>query len=297
MGTALVAPVEVAGFQQKSFRNGDVNIHYAESPPNGPPLVLLHGLARDWHSFSGLLPELASRFHVFALDLRGHGKSSHVTHSYRITEFAHDVVQFLKTLLPGGAAIFGYSLGGSVGMCVASDQDCKVTALIVGDATISPENFSRSMYAPIFRQLHEIMIRGGTQAKVAREIGQISFQVPGFDHPVRIEELPGNETESLMEWARGALQTDPDALAITIDGSAYEGWNAQTILPQISCPTLLLQGNPEMGAMLSDADVKLAMDLLPRAECVKFPLLGHGLFMQQAKPGLQAVSTFLEKNL
>lgn len=292
-----MAPAEVAGFQQKSLRSGDVNIHYAEGPPNGPPLVLLHGLARDWHSFSGLLPELSSGFHVCALDLRGHGESSHVTHSYRITEFARDVVQFLKTLLPRGAAIFGYSLGGSVGMCVASDQNCKVTALIVGDAAISPENFSRSMYAPIFRQLHEIMIRGGTQAEVAGEIGKISFHVPGFDHSVRIEELPGNETDSLMEWARGALQTDPDALAMTMDGSAYEGWNARAILAQISCPTLLLQGNPEMGAMLSDADVKLALDLLPRAECVKFPLLGHGLFMQQAKPVLQAVSTFLEKNL
>ncbi len=292
-----MASVEVAGFQKKSFRNGDVNIHYAEGPPNGPPLVLLHGLARDWHSFSGLLPELASRFQVFALDLRGHGKSSQVRHSYRITQFARDVVQFLKTLLPGGAAIFGYSLGGSVGMCVASEQNCKVKALIVGDATFSPENFSRSMYAPIFRQLHEIMIRGGTLAEVASEIGKISFHVPGFDQTVRIEELPGNETESLLEWARGALQTDPDALAMTMDGGAFEGWNARTILPQISCPTLLLQGNPEMGAMLSDADVKLAMDLLPRAESVKFPLLGHGLFMQQAKPVLQAVNTFLEKNL
>ena len=292
-----MSPVEVAEFHQKFFRNGDVNIHYAEGPPNGPPLVLLHGLARDWHSFSGLLPGLESRFQVFALDLRGHGMSSHVTHSYRITEFARDVVHFLKTLLPGGAAIFGYSLGGSVGMCVASDRNCKVTALIVGDATISPENFSRSMYAPIFRQLHEIMIRGGTQAEVAREIGKISFQVPGFDQTVRIEELPGNETESLLEWARGALQTDPDALAMTIDGSAYEGWNARAILPPISCPTLLLQGNPEMGAMLSDADVKLALDLLPRAECEKFPLLGHGLFMQQPKPVLQAVSAFLERNL
>jgi len=292
-----VAPVEGAGFQQKSFRNGNVNIQYAEGPPNGPPLVLLHGLARDWNSFSGLLPVLASRFQIFALDLRGHGKSSRVTHCYRITEFAADVVQFLKTLLPGGAAIFGYSLGGSVGMCVASDQNCKVTALIVGDASVSPENFSRSMYAPIFRQLHEIMICGGTQAEVARGIGEISFHVPGFDQTVRIEELPGNGAESLLQWARGALQTDPDALAMTMDGSAYEGWNAQAILSQISCPTLLLQGNPEMGAMLSDADVKLALDLLPRAECVKFELLGHGLFMQQAKPVLQAVSTFLEKNL
>ena len=299
MGTALVAAAELAGFQLKFFTEagGAVRIHYAEGPPNGPPLVLLHGLARDWRSFSVLLPELSSRFHVFALDLRGHGKSTHLPGSYRITEFARDVGMFLRTLLPDGVALFGYSLGGSVGMYVAADETCRITALVAGDTMISPVNFARSMYAPIFRQLHSIVIRGGAQADVAREIGKISFHVPGFDQTVRIEELPGNETEALMEWARGALQTDASALAMTIDESAFESWDAKTILPRISCPTLLLQGNPEMGAMLSDADVTMALRLLPRAECVRFPLLGHALFMQQAKPVLQAVTDFWERRL
>jgi pimeloyl-ACP methyl ester carboxylesterase len=65
------------------------------------------------------------------------------------------------------------------------------------------------------------------------------------------------------------------------------------ILPQISCPTLLLQGNPELDALLTDDDVKIALKLLPNARHVKFPRLGHALFMQQAKPVLNAVISFL----
>ncbi len=150
MGPALVAgTTSVPEFREKTFRARGVSIHYAEGPQNGPPLVLLHGLARDWKLFSVLLPELLSRFHVFALDLRGHGGSSQVMRGYRIDEFAEDVADFLTTLLPNGAAIFGHSLGAMVGMCVAAG-DCKVTALIVGDSMI-PTVHRRSLHAALGR--------------------------------------------------------------------------------------------------------------------------------------------------
>jgi pimeloyl-ACP methyl ester carboxylesterase len=241
-----------------------------------------------------LLPELSSRFHVFVLDLRGHGGSSHVTRGYRIDEFAEDIANFLTTLLPSGAAIFGHSLGAMVGMCVASGN-FSVTALIVGDSMISSDNFAGSMYAPLFRQLRELMLRHGSQEELARDIGKMAIIVPGLEEAVRIEDLPGNDQASLSEWARCASQTDADALAMALDGSAYDGWDPERVLPRISCPTLLLQGNPELGALLSDEDVELALKLLPDGELVRFPLLGHALFMQQPQPVLKAVVDFLEK--
>ena len=291
MAGASVAP----GFQGKIFRAREVSIHYAEGAQNGPPLALLHGLARDWRSFLVLLPELSSRFQVFALDLRGHGESSRATGGYRITQYAQDVSAFLETVLPGGAAIFGHSLGGEVGMYVAAEGNCRVTALIVGDSAISPESFASSMYDSLFSQLHELILCGGSQEDLALGIGKIEIRVPGFDETLRIEELPGNSKAVLLEWARCAMLTDPDALAMTLDGSSFEGWDAAEILPRISCPTLLLQGNPELDALLSDNDVKLALKLLPKAEHVKFPLLGHALFMQQPKPVLQAATSFLSR--
>jgi pimeloyl-ACP methyl ester carboxylesterase len=288
-----VAESSFAGFQEKVFQAGPVSINYAEGSHHGPALVLLHGLARDWKSFSVLLPDLSSRFHVYALDLRGHGASSRITRGYRITDYALDVSAFLKQVLPGAAAIFGHSLGAEVGMCVAADGDSRVSALILGDPVIAPENFARSMYDPLFLQLHKLILRGGSQQEVARGIGKIEIRVPGFDGTLSIEELPGNSEPVLLEWARCAMQTDPETLAMTLDGSSFAGWDPAQILPQISCPTLLLQGNPELDALLTDDDVKLALRLLPKAKHVKFPLLGHALFMQQPKPVLKAVTSFL----
>jgi pimeloyl-ACP methyl ester carboxylesterase len=227
------------------------------------------------------------------LDLRGHGKSSRAAHGYRIPDYALDVSAFFKQVLPGGAAIFGHSLGAEVGMCVAADKDCNISALILGDPVISPESFAHSMYDPIFLQLHELMVRGGSQEELARGIGRIEIRIRGFDRALRIEELPGNPEPVLMEWARSAMLTDPEPLAMTLDGSSFAGWDSAQILPKISCPTLLLQGNPELDALLTDDDVKLALKLLPNAKHVKFPLLGHALFMQQPKPVLNAMLAFL----
>ncbi len=293
----MAASSPVKHFQEKVFPAAGISLHYAEGPPTGPPLVLLHGLARDWKSFSVLLPDLSLRYHIFALDLRGHGASSRSPHGYRISQYAQDVSEFLQALIPAGAAIFGHSLGGGVGMCLAANAMCHVSALIVGDSTISPATFARSMYQPMFRQLRDLILRASTQHELALGIAEIEIQIPGLRESLRIGDLPGNSKVVLMEWARCALQTDPDALAMTLDASSFEGWHPTQFLPRISCPTLLLQGNPELDGLLSDDDVQIARKLLAHSEIVKFPLLGHALFMQQAKPVLQAVTAFLEKHV
>jgi pimeloyl-ACP methyl ester carboxylesterase len=285
----------VPGFQEKFFHAGEIAIHYAEGLANGPPLVLLHGLARDWKSFSPLLPQLAALFRVFALDLRGHGKSSRSPREYRISDYALDVSGFMQSVLPSGAAIFGHSLGGEVAMCVAADGHRNISALVVGDPAMSPASFSNSLYHSLFAQLRDLVLCGGSQQELAHGMAKIEIQIPGFEK-LRIEELPGNSEAVLMEWARGAMQADPDALAVTLDGSSFEGLRLEELLPKITCPTLLLQGNPELDALLSDDDVQTALKWLPKGEHIKFPLLGHALFMQQPQPVLKAVTTFLAKH-
>lgn len=277
--------------ETKTFRATNAKIHYAEGPRNGPPLVLLHGLTRDWQSFSVLFPELVPRFHVFSLDLRGHGESGRFKDGYRISAMAEDVKEFLEAVVDAPAALFGHSLGAMVGMFAAADNS-NVSALIVGDSLITPSNLA-AMYDPIFSQLHRLLLSGGTEQELARGIGKIEIHFPGIAEGLRLEELPGNSDPVLLEWARTAIRTDPECLRMTLDRSSHEGWDPERMLPRITCPVLLLQGNPELDALLSDSDLVLAKRLLPRAKHVKFPLLGHALFMQQPKPVLDEVLRFL----
>jgi len=60
---------------EKSFDTGEIVINFAEGEAAGPPLVMLHGSSLNWQSFGEFIPTLEQSWHIYACDLRGHGKS------------------------------------------------------------------------------------------------------------------------------------------------------------------------------------------------------------------------------
>lgn len=76
---------------------------------------------------------------------------------------------------------------------------------------------------------------------------------------------------------------DPDALEMSLENEHMEGFDVDTLLPQITCPTLLLQGNPTLGAALFDKDIEHALLLLKRGVWVQISEGGH--ILHQSHPG------------
>lgn len=282
------------GLEEKIFDTGTVKLNYAEGENNGPPLLLIHGLGRRWQVFLNLIPSLSLRWHIYAVDLRGHGKSTHVPRGYRGPQYAEDVRAFLDQVVGEPAVVFGHSLGGLVALWIAAHDPELVRALIVGDSVFSPDALRRSMYPALFSGLRDVATRGGSIEEIAHALGQIKIRVPELEEEVMIADLPGNDEAYLCWWARCVSQVDPDAYAMTLDGTSMEEWDAVKVLSAISCPTLLLQASPQLGGLMSDVDVLLALRLLPHPAHVKFETLGHALYMQQPEPVLRAIVNFLE---
>lgn len=282
------------GLEEKSFDAGEVTLNYAEGEDNGPPLVLIHGLGRRWQVFLPLIPSLSLRWHIFAIDLRGHGKSGRIPRGYRGTQYSEDVIRFLHERVNEPAVVFGHSLGGMAAMWVAANDPDLVKAVILGDNLITNTDFQESYYPMLFGGLRDVAIKGGTIEEIAHGLAEIKLKLPGLDELVRIGDLPGNDQAYLMWWARCVKQVDPDTYAMSLDGTSVEGWNGEDLLRKIKCPTLLLQASPQLGGLMSDADVKLALKLLAHPVHVNFPTLGHALYIQQPEPILRAVNNFLE---
>jgi len=286
------------GLFERTFDCGEgqagVHLNYAEGSANGTPLVLLHGLGRRWQVFLPVIPALSLRWHIFAPDLRGHGKSSRVARGYHGSQYSEDIACFLRERVAAPAVLFGHSLGGMLAMRLASHHPELVRALILGDNTIVTRRLRHPMYVALFSGLRELARKGGAIEQIAEGIGRIVLPVPGTDEFVTIRQLPGNDEAYLLAWARCVQQADPDTYEMTLDGSSLEGWDGEALLRGIACPTLLLQGTPELGGLMSDADVALATRLLPHHAHVKFRNLGHALFIQQPEPVLRAVTNFLE---
>jgi len=105
---------------EHTFHTGTVDLNYAEGEASGPPIVLLHGGSLRWQSVMPLIPDLAARWHVYAPDLRGHGRSGRVPGRYRLQDYASDVALFLEQVVTAPAILFGHSLGGHVAILVAA---------------------------------------------------------------------------------------------------------------------------------------------------------------------------------
>ncbi len=66
--------MNVEGFAHRIVLVGDVKMH-AVIGGNGPALVLIHGFPQTWWAWRHMMPQLASRYTVVAVDLRGAGHS------------------------------------------------------------------------------------------------------------------------------------------------------------------------------------------------------------------------------
>jgi pimeloyl-ACP methyl ester carboxylesterase len=284
------------GLVEHVFDTGEVQLNYAEGPAHGPPLVLLHGLGRRWQVFLPLIPALSMRWHIFAPDLRGHGKSTHIARGYHGQQYAEDIARFLRERVAAPAAVFGHSLGGMIGMWVASHHPELVRALILGDNRILIQRLHHPMYTALFSGLRDLARKGGSVEHIAQAIGKIELPIVGGEsgETITIRQLPGNDEAYLLAWARCVENADPDTYDMVVDGSALEGWDGEAVLRAIVCPTLLLQASQELGGLMRDEDVSAATRLLPHHAHVKFRNLGHALFIQQPEPVLRALTNFLE---
>lgn len=104
-------------------------------PDSRPALVLLHGGSGRWQLPERLIRDLSKHWHVFAPDLRGHGKSGRVAWGYRLRDQAGDIAAFLQQV-SGPAFLYGHSLGGIVALMTAGIYPQNVRAVLVGDSPL-----------------------------------------------------------------------------------------------------------------------------------------------------------------
>jgi pimeloyl-ACP methyl ester carboxylesterase len=112
------------------------------------PMVLLHGLGDDERDWGVVLPAFAGRYRVYALDLRGHGRSSHPGR-YSFEVMRDDVIGFLEAVGIERCVLVGHSMGGTVALLLAEAAPHLLTHLILEDVTAPrPGALKRPPLAP-----------------------------------------------------------------------------------------------------------------------------------------------------
>jgi pimeloyl-ACP methyl ester carboxylesterase len=97
----------------------------------GAPVVLVHGLAGSAANWVELLPDLAERHRVLAVDLPGHGGSEPAGSGATTTQFADAVAGVIEVEQAGPALVAGHSFGGLVALRLAQRRPELVRALLL----------------------------------------------------------------------------------------------------------------------------------------------------------------------
>jgi pimeloyl-ACP methyl ester carboxylesterase len=136
------------------FQKGrDVTLYY-EKTGKGRPIILLHGNGESHKIFDKLIPQLSESHTVYAIDSRGHGKSTRVkTLDYNI--MAEDTVEFIRMLNIEKPVLYGFSDGGILGLIIAYKYPELLSKLIISGANIHPDGL-KITYVKLFRLIYLI---------------------------------------------------------------------------------------------------------------------------------------------
>lgn len=281
-------------YREEFFLNGPVKLNVARGPQNGPPLLLLHGVTRRWQSFVPILPALAPRWTISALDFRGHGQSDRADEDqYFVPNYIDDAAALVKAQAAEPVVIYGHSLGSMVAAGVAARLPDRVRAVILEDppfTTMGGRIRETSLHS-WFGALAQFCGSKQSVAEIVRELSEVRTVAPGAP-PVRVGDV--RDPASLRFTARSLKDLDPRVLEPIVSTRWLEGYNYAEVLPEVRCPVLLLQADPAAGGMLIDDEASRASQMIADCTRIRFPGTGHLIHWLDTETLLRMVLSFLE---
>ena len=221
------------GFIQQLVPANGIRIN-AVTGGDGPSVLLLHGFPETWWEWHHVMPLLAERFNVVAIDLRGAGYSHCPLDGYDKATMARDAHEVMIALGHDRYAVCGHDIGGMVALPQAAIYRDAVTHLAVLDVPLPGWSDWEATCAKLWhfgfhmnRDLPERLIYGREYDYVSAFMAERIYDHSCFD-PADIDifakalALPGR-TRGGMEWYRSfaadhaaALQYKKQPLAIPV---------------------------------------------------------------------------------
>ena len=253
----------------KTARVNDLDLHYLEwGAADAPPIVCVHGYTGSADAFNALARHLQVRFHIFAPDVRGHGKSAwSPAGAYRYEDQASDLAGFVRQLGLDKYVLIGTSMGGIIAMTYAAEHAARLSGLVINDIGPDPEAGTPRITQMVgsrpeeFASLEEAMAyrRSASPILAARSAED--------QHELALGVLR-REMGGRWQW-----KMDPAYIRQRVEHGPPGRPPLWPVLQALGCPTLVVWGTDS--DVLSEAQARRMVDVLPRGELVRVPGIGH----------------------
>ena len=326
---AMSKRIRTAGFAEKQAELSHITMNYVEGPKNGPPLVLIPAQMGTWQSYHKVLPILAKQFWVFAIDVRGHGRSSWTPGDYTWDTVSEDVAEFISTVIKQPAILSGNSSGGIIALWCAAHASQWVSAAVLEDAPVFSTEMSR------FRDQDKFVYNGIKHTVEA--IGDIHHRDLANYYANQVMPINERRVKRMPQWfvrwlSKKLKQTekrhpgdpialdqwyipyilklqftslkmyDPDFGRAFVDGRMYGNFDHAQALKAVRCPLLVLHADwqrlPQyglVGAMDYD-DAKHIQQLAPQMHYQKIAAK-HVIHVFNPRRFIEAIVNFTNQVL
>ncbi|MEO8694044.1 MAG: alpha/beta hydrolase [Acidimicrobiales bacterium] len=252
--------------------------HFSEwGEPGRPQILLLHGGNQSSHSWDLVSLHLSDRYHVFALDQRGHGDSEwNREQDYSIDSMVGDAVAFIADQQLRDPIVFGHSMGGRISLTMATQHPGLARAFVIVDVgpEISPEG-SKTIQHFVVNNIEfddlEIFLDNVQKYDPFRTRAHIERTVK----------------YNMLRRADGKYISKVDHRRIPLRNSELTLDHVRTM----TCPVLVLRG-AESNILEPEAAVRF-VDALPNGRLVTVPNCGHNVHSGNTPGFLEAITPFL----
>ncbi len=248
-------------------------IHWGDA--GNPPVILVHGGGANAHWWDHLAPDLATSFHLVALDFRGHGESDYPKH-IPPGAFQEDLRALLDHLGVPDAVLVGHSMGGEVALRVAAESRPGPRGLVVLDP-------ARGRSDRVRRAMRRALTIRHSYKSREEAIERFRF-VPQAVHadPALAREIASHSVHEEKD-GRWSFKADPrwiDALPTDpVDES------------RIQCPTLFLRG--QESPICSEDGARELVGALRHGRLANVPRAGHHVHLDAPEAVLREIRHFL----
>jgi pimeloyl-ACP methyl ester carboxylesterase len=238
---------------------------------------MLHGIGRVAHSFDHIAPHFTARYHVIAMDMRGHGDSAWSPEgAYLVEDYVKDLEAVVEQLNLHGLTLLGNSTGGRVVQVYAGLHPDRMARLVVEDVGPERTNEIASAFARRVQQEDkgwasedELLASLMKNSKISEDLQR---NYAHFGSKVR--------EDGRVVWKR-----DPNLVKGFVPTELWQ------YVRKIKCPTIYILGGAS--SIVPPATQKELKDTLPSVEIVTMPGLGHYPHVESPEEYLKIVTAFL----
>ena len=264
-------------YEENYIHTQDIALNVAsyEKKSNNINILFVHGFLERWQSWEQTMSFLPKHYNLFAVDLRGFGRSGKTLINHKRSTWAKDISDLVNILNKERMILVGHSLGGPIVSSVAKTN--KISNVILEDPFLGSQVVDKTGRAQRGKLVAEIIDNSKSLNEAIKELKELR---PDWRNDIPIE----------IATARKFT----DRFLLQVPRKFDDDFSIEEVYKNIPCRTILNNSNPSLGGINSPDEIKEIKKLNKLIEINDWQGSGHNIHRDFPKKFAHEIVKFIE---